>query len=192
VPCCRADTRRGFLGGPATSLHQPVLVRPPARGATWSLLEDLAVAFPVRLAVQTARAVSGSMLTAARGEIERLNAEAATNAKIKEELAQQYTTAASFVQELTVARGEIERLKAEAAANAKVQEESPQPHTTAASLAQELAAARDEIERLRAEAGAAVERARFWRSRFVAELQQNEPAPDLVKSSSPAQARSNR
>jgi chromosome segregation ATPase len=124
-----------------------------------------------------------SQLTAARGEIERLNAEAATNAKIKEELAQQHTTAASFVQELTVARGEIERLKAEAAANTKVQEEPPQPHTTAASLAQELAAARDEIERLRAEAGAAVERARFWRSRFVAELQRNEPASDPVKSS---------
>jgi hypothetical protein len=124
-----------------------------------------------------------SQLTAARGEIERLTAEAATNAKIKEELAQQHTTAASFVQELTVARGEIERLKAEAAANTKVQEEPPQPHTTAASLAQELAAARDEIERLRAEAGAAVERARFWRSRFVAELQRNEPASDPVKSS---------
>src|SRR5918995_4889604 len=129
-----------------------------------------------------------AQLGAARGQITRLEAEASADVLQKEERAQHDARASALTSQLTAARGEIEQLKAEAATNAKIKEELAQQYTTAASFVQELTAARDEIERLRAEAGAAVDRARFWRSRFVAELQRNEPAPDPVKSSSPAQA----
>ena len=53
-------------------------------------------------------------------------------------------------------------------------------------LMRELAASRLEIAQLKDEAEAAVERARAWRARFVAELQRNDPAPGAVKSSSEA------
>jgi len=104
-------------------------------------------------------------LTVAHGEIERLKAEAAVNVEIKEELAQQRTTAASLVQELAAARGQIEQVKADSDA------EGTQQHGSVGSLMHELAASRHEIARLKDEAAAAAERARAWRARFVAELQ---------------------
>jgi hypothetical protein len=60
------------------------------------------------------------MLGAVRGQIEQLEAEAAANAEIKEDLVQLQRKGASLVEELATARGESERLKAEAAANAEV------------------------------------------------------------------------
>jgi hypothetical protein len=123
----------------------------------------------------TATASFVQELTVAHTEIERLQAEVAASAGVKDELAQQHN-AAFLIQELAAARSEIERLRHEAGAHTEAK--GPTQHGSEPGLTRELAASRLEIARLKNEAEAAVERARGWRARFVAELQRKEPMPD--------------
>jgi chromosome segregation ATPase len=101
----------------------------------------------------------------AQTEIGRLKAEAAANLA-KDELT--HTPTASLVQELAAARGEIERLRHEVGTHGKAKVPT---HGGDLALTRELAATRVEIARVKNEAEAALERARAWRARFVAELQ---------------------